>query len=233
MNITFKNWLHFNETATVGIKGYDYHQNMGSIEEIATAISYNVIQRHIKLRNPQSKVPFYEIVISDDDSAEPIINFHSGGWAKEIVDRMVQEIKKTLDNNGIKYGTFRYENSNQKDYGPVIRIPILHIPKSQGAPSINMTNDNASVILRDILKLNIQNINDSEIGAADLLIAIQKVERDMVDLHSRDYYGHKTPQGAESHHMGLSPEKIIRHLGELGQLAQWALQKGYDTLQIS
>lgn len=96
-----------------------------------------------------------------------------------------------------------------------------------------MTNDNASVILRDILKLNIQNINDSEIGAADLLIAIQNVNRDMVDLHSRDYYGHKTPQGGESHHMGLSPEKIIRHLGELGNLAQWALRQGYDTLQIS
>ena len=169
---------------------------------------------------------------SDYFGNEGVINYYTAGWPEDFQQSIVNHLKQTMDQENVKYGPFKKERSGLLD-SDVIRIPVLSIPKaSQDKPhDINLSNTNAKLIFRDILGFKDEGYSFS-MGAFDLINAINKVNKDIVDIHARDDYSTKTKDGPQMVHFGLDSEDIQYRLGKIKEVAEWAIENGYSKMYV-
>ena len=105
-----------------------------------------------------------------------IINFYTGGWSPQNVQKILAGIKYYLDEKKIKYGPFAKDMSKMFSNVPVIRIPIISWkPTENIPPAVNLSNFNANLIFGDILKYPEKDGGYLDINPRDLIIKIDNL----------------------------------------------------------
>jgi len=231
---TFLEWLELNESMSVYIKGYDYQNNIKDLDDLSWFLIRNVInpieKERIKSGSEDEGWPV-EYPISPDgsyyESGNLVLNFYTTGWSKESIDKIVKGIKYYLDQLVIKYAPPKQPEKSGKYKGKVIRIPILSMRKTKGAPpQLNMANDNAVLIIKDLLGLSLDGFSPR-----DLLIKIDNLDDDLIDIHKRDPY--MTRGKSTVYWGGLSKDDIWKRIEILKQIAKWSIENGYEELYLA
>lgn len=163
---------------------------------------------------------------------EGIINYYTAGWPSNMQPQIVDQIKTKMDKLGIKYGPFKEEQSGLLD-SRVIRIPVLHLPaaKQDAPPEVNLSNDNAIAIFQDVLGFKNDNYSFS-MHPFELINAIDNLNPDKLDIHARDERQTTYKDGAVSWYGGQDKQDIIRKLGYIKKVAQWAIKNNYELIDV-
>lgn len=239
---SFKDWLQI-ESMSVYVQGYDYQDDINDLDDVANSLKRKVLYpAWEKLSKEQQEMVEkggsgqHSMIVPDGDyyadSKNQVINFYTAGWPHDMVPGLIQGIKYYLDEMRIKYGQFKIDDSGMFD-SEVVRIPVLQYSTSKNSPALlNLSNDNAMVIFRDLLKFPEESGGFVDISPADLYRKIETLEKDMIDIHARDPYSSQQKGGATYISGGLSSEGIASRLEQLKQIAKWALDNHYDQMYV-
>ncbi len=242
----WKVWLEtrmLQESMDLYIKGHDTHNQIDDVDDLAHYLKYNTFDKMWSKMTPEEQEEIrkggsmHHWVISPDGSfykdGTPVINFYTTGFTPERKKQMLQGIEFYLKELGIPMGQIQTNTSNMYG-GEVIRIPIGQIPKKDTPARLNMSNQNAITIFRDLLNYP----EDPEggffgISAADLLIKIDNLPDYMSQVHQRDPYDKKGKTGPRMIDFGLSADAIQQRLDIIRQIAQWAVKNGHSELYVA
>lgn len=128
-----------------------------------------------------------------------------------------------------------YRKIEDKSQTRVVRIPILGIPDKKGRnepPQLNLSNANAVHIFRNVLDMK-QYEDDGgffNMPAADIIIKIDTL-RKPEERKSRREGGPGTGKSMLID-FGLDADEINKRLMVIRQIAQWALDNGYDAINV-
>ncbi len=227
----FAEWYPLNETVNVEIDGYDRPEKRGNIWDIANALKRRIAR--MPGASQGTNVEGLTIDGLDVDAQQGRLNYYVKGIGIEHLEGIQKALKMHLDEMGVKYGPFHMDKSEMFKGEPVIRIPILQISKQEetGPPELNMANENALLIFRNVL-----GYPDFQVGhtfdARDLLNRIRS-------LGPIDIEGSARPamagQGGnvQSYRGEYSTDMIKDRLNRLEQIAQWAIDNDYDELVVT
>jgi len=183
----------------------------------------------------------------ETDTPTGTINFYLDGSIQE--DRLpyyLNKIREYLDSVNIKYDEFRREKSNMYDFD-VIRIPITDNPhgeigRQEEPPEINMANNNAYFIFRDVLGIK-DDLWGLEIPAVDLKRRIEYFESEdhlpegsEVGQDSSISFNDLSDENFMSGRAGRSrynEGKVRNMLDHIKNLCDWAISRGYKTIYLA
>ena len=239
---SFKEWFQLQESMSVYVQGHDYQSDINDLDDVANILKKRVLYpAWEKLDEGQQKKvqeagsAHHGMIVPDGDyygEGKNLLNFYIGGWPEEMVPKLVQGIKYFLDNMGIKYAPFETNTSGMYE-SKVVRISILKYETSKNSPALlNLSNDNATLIFRDLLKFPSEEGGFTDISPADLYRKIEELEKDMIDIHARDAYSSQRQGGAAFFAGGLSTEQITSRLEQIKQIAKWAMDNHYDQMYV-
>jgi hypothetical protein len=237
---SFYEWTSLNESMNVYVQDYDFSNDVADTFELANWLQKNTVyklwddltdeqQQTVQQKNMPSQI------ITTDGQDDNVLNFYTAGWPETLKQEIIKQVKALLDQKGIKYGPFKEEKSGMLDSN-VVRMPILQMKATENAPpDINMANANAMLIFRDLLGFKGDEGGFSDIGAYELLTAVDRIKKNphLMDIHARDPYQSQTPGGPQMYHGGLDKDSIARRLDQIGQIAQWAISNGYQKLYVA
>lgn len=235
---TFFEWIELNEGMSVMVSSHDYSSQINNIEDVNYFLLKKVIYpAYEKLESAdKARIQVHNVLAPDGDYYSHgllVLNFYTNGWGNKVND-VISGIRYYLDELGVKYDTFKTEKSGMFK-GDVVRIPITSISKtSNNAPSLDMSNSNAILIFRDILKIR-GNDNDSgfyNINVRDLYQKIENLRDDDIKLHAKDPYSSQVTGGPQVIHGGLNFNDIKLRLNEIKKIALWAMKNHYDTINV-
>jgi hypothetical protein len=157
-------------------------------------------------------------------------------YLKGIPTEYHQKIKDAalyfLKDAGVDYGTVITNTSNAYG-GDAIRISINKMPKSNNPPELNMSNGNTDYIFSKIL--NLDQYNDGYgyiIPARELLMKIELYNTELADMDARLTTTSKGSGGAQMINFGLDGDQIRQRLEKIRNIALWAIENHYDTIQV-
>ena len=173
---------------------------------------------------------------------------HSTSIVAYIIHIFKENIyKEYLNENNIIYGDFVKDKSNL--YGiDVIRIPIIknNNSKKDFPPEINLSNNNAFFIFRDVLKIDMDLWEDGVFNARDLIRRIKYFEGE-TSLPEGDYAGQNAivlnPEDNSLEDADfLSGRKAISNYDEakvrlvldrIKEFCNWAINNDYETIYLA
>lgn len=242
----FATWL--NESVSFTVRSWESNVPK-SIYYLSTAIDDKLRQTFGKQYETGDFPDTYGKVTIDGfetDAKEGVLNFYSGGMDKELVKKALAAIQFYLKEMRSKLtGEIKVEKSGMfTKPGPrlrpgrpnkgieVHRIPVAIMGREDRPPEVNISNDNAGVILQDIL-----DIDDPQTGSMspqELLDRLRRANQFAIDMSTQTagWTGGKQQQQQQQQHYygGLSEPQIQRHLANLKKLAEWAIQNHYDVI---
>ena len=195
------------ESMNVYVSGYDFNSEIKSIEDICGILERKVLHPILsKLpenEREQAKVhPYYERIVPDGSyhsQGEQVINFYTAGFTPQTEAKMLQGINYFLKELGVKFqqiagGKSGMWNSN------VVRFRIDDFKKTENPPpQLNLSNDNATLIFRDVL--NFPEVEGgggfSGISPQELYMRIENLPPFQADIHQREPYAQRR-KGADS-----------------------------------
>lgn len=218
------------------VSNHDYSNQISNIEDINIFLLKKVIYpAYEKLESPdKDKIRVHDVLAPDGDYYSHgllVLNLYTNGWGDKLKD-VISGIRYYLDELGVKYDAFKTEKSGMFD-GEVVRIPIKSISKtSNNAPSLDMSNSNAVLIFRDILKIKENDSGFFDINVRDLYQRIENLRDDDIKLHAKDAYSSQVTGGPKIIHGGLNFNDIKLRLNEIKKIALWAMNNHYDTINV-
>lgn len=233
----FKNWLL--ETVNIRVKDYDDLQEINNLDDISNSINNGVIRPLFDKISPEiqakisKRVPAYQLITPDGDyylnPKNSVLNFYSGDWPPDILQKAIHGIKYYLDNYKVKYGEFKTDQSKLFG-GEVIRIPILGMSfNKNNLGELNIANEMSTIIFNDILNFPIE---QKEFDARDIIIKIDNLSDFQINNNTQEPYMIQKGQ-ASTYHGGVDEERIKRILNRLKEVANWAIANHYDTIYMT
>ena len=240
----FREWLkNMHESVSVYIKDVDYSSHIKNLDDIAELLKKKVIYPMMTKLSPEIQAAINDGggqshgIITPDGSyysdQEMVLNFYTEGWPIQLRDNIVKGIEYFLKEIGATFQPPRTDKSGMYR-GAVVRFPITGFEPSKDIPAnLNMSNDNAQLVLHDILGIQIED-GFAEVKAVDLLRQIDNVDPEILGIHSRDPYSQQQKGGnTQVYHGGYNQEQIQRSLQTLKGIAQWAVQNGYQDIYFA
>lgn len=133
-----------------------------------------------------------------------------------------------LKSKGFRMSGIRKEKSGMYE-GNVWRIDIAQMPENTDPPDVHMTYSNAIAIFK-ALGMDHSDIDRGAftIDAHELLERIQQMKG---NIHRMKQHERPNKQvGPNMYSQGIDYTYFQRRYGDLEQLAQWAIDNGYDTI---
>lgn len=196
----------------------------------------NVIQKNTSPEEYQNwmkdRSRYYDIITLDGGidtyAKEGIINFYVFSLPEKAQLKVVELIKYYLEEYNAELTGEIYKNNSQVYQSQVYRFPVqIADKKFANSPEINLSNQNARVILYDVLQY--PNVCDEDgcdlvgrLNARDLLMRIEMVEDDDDKLQSSV---RNTQQDNNIFRFGLSLSRIKDILSRLKEIAQYAIDE--------
>ena len=240
-------------TVNFYVKGLEINKTLDSVYNISVKLNSLLHGRWMDANDRAYFSEFNNVPKSDTitidgydvDSPTGTINFYIEGIKPERVDIYLQKISMYFDTNGIKYGEFRREQSRMYDV-PVIRIPIIgnqvgkDALKDDRPPEINLSNNNAIFIFRDVLGFDNDSWENNLLNAQDLKNRIEYFEGE-TNLPEGSHAGQgainmSLEEALGSLQTGMSSydeTKVREVLGRIKAFCDWVMKHGYNEIYIA
>lgn len=104
---------------------------------------------------------------------------------------------------------------------------------SNNPPELNMSNGNVDHIFSKVL--NLDQYSDGYgyvIPARELLLKIEYYNTELADMDARLTTKHTGSGGSQIINFGLDGDQIRQRLEKIRNIALWAIQNDYDTIQV-
>jgi hypothetical protein len=221
------------ESMNVTIKDFPYQRELNGILDmchyISNKVSYDLLKKELSPEQWDNRRDFnYSFDPDGMDAFEPTgtINFYLGDYPEQLIDKTVSYIKYILAENDIKVG------STSREGDRVVRINVVSNDyKVQNPPDINLSNGNAKEIFEEIIGYNSV---DEEMNAVDLLMKIQSARKSILTKPEKSSFT-KSGGDGKAHMYGPSHGQDYhnRTLDRIEELAQWAVDNGYQTIYVA
>lgn len=219
----------FFESVTVRVADYNEEQPPESISYLGYAI-ISKLRRAVPEFNKGTNPEGFTIDGLDVDATEGVMNFYPQGIPDQAIPKILKAIKYYLGEFGAKFGEFKEDQSNMFKGEKVYRIRVQLTQKAHNKPpEINMANGAFDVVFHKVL--NMPSNFGGHISARDLLIKIDSTSDFTISIQKSSTT--KEPGKAKFIEFGIDEERIRRHLDGLRQLAKWAIDNDYDSLEFS
>lgn len=209
------------ESMNVVIKGYS-NDDLKDIYEIRSQIAYWVFDKDKII--PAKEYDIYNMFAIDGDME--YINFYLRNLPEEMVKKTLSYIKYMLSEHNIDV-KFKREKSGSEE-GDVVRI-MVDIPEGDHAPELNLSNSNAAFIFQDVLNYSEDEMNDG-INAAMLIAKIKNVAPQLFKYDAEDSYSNEKKKNVYEFKPGI--DYIIRKLEQIQEIAEYAIEKGYQSILV-
>tara|TARA_R100000951_G_scaffold106089_1_gene100344 strand:+ start:373 stop:1080 length:708 start_codon:yes stop_codon:yes gene_type:complete len=163
-----------------------------------------------------------------------VINLYVRSFPPRLIEKLVKDTVGALGDLGIKVGKPVYEETDGSLR--VIRVPVLENDISgEGltAPSLNLANESAIKLFRDILQFNDFDWDGMSVGVYELQHKIRQVLPQRMDAEVEDQRTEKGEKGATNIYSGYSKERLQRYLDKLQEIVDYAIEHDFDSIQIS
>ena len=164
------------------------------------------------------------------------INFYSHKFPEDLKAVVLSFLRYALMDRGIKMGKVRIERKGQKS--EVIRIPIVSNSNkdTNDAPQLNLSNENAVFIFKEILgyeyKNDFEEYNEVEIYVDELLNKIN-MAKSMLDYQGHPEKSTRDMSTPKNIYANINGKDYIREkLDQLENIAKYAKEHGYDELYL-
>ena len=243
MNFYELNNLLF-ESMDIRIKDAHYESPMKTVGDLAWHLMTK-LSKVIESMKPEQVEDYYkskapELVYVDGPVSGEDSYFTNNGtiniYLKGIPTEYHQKIKDAalyfIKDANVDYGTVITNTSNAYG-GDTIRIKINKMPESDAnPPELNMSNGNTDHIFSKVLNLDQYNVgNGYLIPARELLIKIDNYNDELADMDARPSVTTTGSGGATMMSFGLDANQINQRLGKIRDIAMWAIENDYDTIQ--
>lgn len=220
----FNTWLkQLNETVTFRVDTPDVDNNSPS-DILSLAFKINsILQNSIPGYNKGTNPEQLTIDGYNGKATEGILNFYVEGMNEPTIQKALQAIQYYLKEYGVQL-TAQITADTSNLFGNIVyRIPVkMTIDKPQ-PPEVNMTNQLAAVLLKNML--GIEDWAVGEISARELLMKLNSISD-----FSKDMAITSPEQDKNFYNPGISKDRIERNISQLEALARWAIENNYDTI---
>ena len=227
MNPSFKDYFFLNEGLDLHISDHRGHYWTKEILGVTSELS--------RILNPKFGVMYGDITPDDNNynQREGNINiYRAEGQDDTSHGDTAKAAWQWLRDNGFNIGEVKLDTSQFREGEPVWRIYINEMPPDDNEPGVHMTYGNAADVFEFIGygPGEISNIEHFSLDANDLLYRIETVEGDTNRMKQ-----HERPNEQEGnfYSMGQDYTDIQRKVGYIKELAQWAIDNGYPTVNAS
>lgn len=216
------------ESKTLHIKNFPYQDSFDGILDmchyIGRKVWYDILSKELS-RDDLIKVreSGYSFAPDGMSAFDPTgtINFYLGAFPEELIKKTVGYIKYILSEKDIKVG------STSREGDRVIRINVVSNDfKDESHPHLNLSNGNAEDVFKDIIGYD---STDDYMNAVDLLMKVQSARKKVLSKPE------KTTGTRDGNMFGQSygQDYYNKVLDRVEEVAQWAVDNGYQTLYLA
>lgn len=185
----------------------------------------------------------------DNDPSKGIINLYIDGIMSQSLQKMLKGIFEELRKLGVKWGKIKKEQSGVYK-SQVIRIPITDntSKKYAGPPEVNLSNQNAILMFRDVLQYEMNDYTFT-MDAKELIERIDSITHDpnwvnqnvrptTVDktdpeVDAADSWKDEPPKGgATIINFGVDESYIKQRLQQIRDVAEWAVKNKLNKIYV-
>jgi len=236
----YKFYQIISESMDVRVKDAEYKNPMATLDDLSWDLMtklrgfFSSFTQEQKEYMNKNRTP--EIVAGDGLDGyrknQGIINVYLRGIPEELRSKFKEAILYFLKDSDIETGE-PYQDKSNVYGGETIRIPVKKMPKPKNnPPELNMANGNAHHIFHNVLGFEDVG-NGFVISARDLLMKIDTYNHDLADFDARlDKCSGGSCGKANLISVGLSGDQIRQRLEIIRNIAKWAIDNDYDTIQV-
>lgn len=234
------------ESVDVRVKDAKYENPMETVGDLSWYLNSKLGQI-LQSMTPEQRDYFYknkppEFVMADGPSDgqedsyfmnKGILNIYLRGIPTEYHQKIKDAALYFLKDANVDHGAI-ITNTSKAFGGDTIRITINQMPKSvNNPPELNMSNGNAAHIFNNVLNLDQYDVGYGYvIPARELLMKIEMYNTELADMDARLPTNTVGSGGAKMISFGLDGDQIRYRLEKIRNIALWAIENDYDTIQV-
>jgi hypothetical protein len=227
------------ESMDVRVQDAEYNNPLATLGDLSWYLIGKLQDSLFKKLTPEQADHFKknmtpEIIAVDGDGYfknSGILNVYLSAIPTELHEKLKKAIIYFLEDIGAEYKPPYVDKS--KSLGvDTLRVPITKIqPPRENPPELNLSNGNAHHIFGNVLGFHDAG-GGYILSARDILIKIDMYNQELADFDARLPTKKVSPGGAQFISFGLSGDQIKQRLDLVRNIAKWAIDNNYDTIQV-